>query len=102
MNIKIHTRPKSLPNGEAGLDGEADDGDPRLESEAKFLKTCKGDEMNEVLRVLLDPGIEIGPPGLGDKFSSFFFSADIFNLVVTQFLTFCQFLTFVYSRSRGF
>jgi len=30
--------PKSLPNGE--------EGDPRLESEAKFLINCKGDEEN--------------------------------------------------------
>ena len=40
-NSKILTFPKNLPNGERG-----EDGDPRLESEAKFRINFKGDEEN--------------------------------------------------------
>ena len=57
-NFWIFTFPKSLPNGE--------EGDPRLESEAKFLINCKGDEENgEFLWIF-------GVWGFGGRFSSLF------------------------------
>ena len=57
-NFWIFTFPKSLPNGE--------EGDPRLESEAKFLINCKGDEENGELLWIF------GVWGFGGRFSSLF------------------------------
>ena len=66
INVLTRLLPKSFPKGEAVEDD--DPGDPRLESEAKLLKTCKGDAIKDVLKLGVD-GFFFEAEG-GGEFSS--------------------------------
>ena len=79
----FHTLVKNLPKGE-GLDDTGDlTGEPRLESEAKLLKACKGDAINEDLKLGVEAFFFVAE---GGAFSSpkLSFSLDIFLFVVVS------------------
>ena len=66
----------SFPNGD---DDIGDLGEPRLESEAKLLKTWKGDDIKDVLRLGVD-GFFFEAESGGE-----FSSAPKFSLMIWQF-----------------
>ena len=77
VNLKFITFRKSFPKGVFNGDG-----DPRLESEAKFLRICNGDE----LEPLRSGVFNFLTPGPGDTFSSLIFFVDIFIQLEIKFL----------------